>query len=95
MEQSEKPTGTQVYAIIQKEILANTLPSRPVKQAPRMLVGIISMLENLVVSELTSVYHRIHAWWILVQSWGTLRFDDHRGSSRKTCHLLEVHCRLD
>ena len=77
VEQSDKLTGTQVYAIIQKEILANTLPSRPVKQAPRMLVGIISMLENLVVSELTSVYHRIE------------------GSSRKTCHLLEVHCRLD
>ena len=93
--EQDKLTGTQVYAIIQKEILANTLASRLVEQAPRVLVGIISMLENLVVSELTSIYHRIHAWWILVQSWGTLRFDDHRGSSRKTCHLLEVHCRLD
>ena len=79
VEQSEKVTGTQVHAIIQKEILANTLPSRPVKQAPRMLVGIISMLENLVGSESASVYRRIYAWWILVQSWGTLRFDDHRG----------------
>ena len=67
VEQSETLTGTQVYAIIQKEILANTLPSRPVKQAARMLVGIISMLENLVVSELSSVIHRIYAWWILVQ----------------------------
>ena len=57
-------TGTQVYAIIQKEILANTLPSRPVKQAPRMLVGILSMQENLVVSESASVYHRVYAWWI-------------------------------
>ena len=32
-------TGTQVYAIIQKEILANTLPGRLSKQAPRMLIG--------------------------------------------------------
>ena len=68
-----------MYAIIQKEILANTLPSRPMSQAPRMLVGIISMLDNLVGSESASVYHHIYAWWILVQSWGTLRFDDHRG----------------
>ena len=51
VEQSAKLTGIQVYAIIQKEILANTPPSRPVKQAPRILVGMISMLENLVVSE--------------------------------------------
>ena len=92
MDQLEKLTGTKVYAIIQKEILANTLPSRPVKQAPRMLVGIKSMLGNLVVSELPSVYHRTYAWWILVQSWETLRFDDHHGV--ETCHLLEVHCRL-
>ena len=28
VEQSKKLTGTQVYAIIQKEILANTLPSK-------------------------------------------------------------------
>ena len=65
VEQSEKLTGTQVYAIIQKEILANALPSRLVKRAPRMLVGLISMLDDLVVSESAS--------------WGTLRFDDHRG----------------
>ena len=88
VEQSEKVTGTQVYAIFQKEILANTLPSRPVKQAPRMLVGIISMLENLVVSESTSVYHRIYAWWILVQSWGILRFDDHRGIKPQDVSLV-------
>ena len=34
VEQSKKITGAQVYAIIQKEILANKLPSRPSKQAP-------------------------------------------------------------
>ena len=89
VEQSEKLTGTQVYAIIQKEILANTIPSRPVRQAPRMLVGVISMLENLVVSELTSVCYRIYAWWILVQSWGTLRFDDHRGVKPQDVSFVE------
>ena len=59
VEQSEKLTGTQVYAVIQKEILANTLPSRPVKQAPRMLVGIITMLENLVGSECLPSHLRV------------------------------------
>ena len=55
VEQSEKLTGTQLHA--------NTPPSTPVKQAPKMPVGIISMLENLVVSESASVYHRNYAWW--------------------------------
>ena len=35
-EQSRKLTGSQVYVIVQKEILANTLPRRPMKKAPRM-----------------------------------------------------------
>ena len=65
MEQSEKLTGTQVYAIIQKEILGQHASEQACDAGS--IVGIISMLENL------SVYHRIHAWWILVQSWVTLR----------------------
>ena len=60
VEQSKKLTGSQVYAIIQK-VLANTLPSRSMKQAPRMLVETISMLPNLVVSEPSPVYHCIYA----------------------------------
>ena len=71
VEQTSKLTGTQVFSIVQKEILADTLPGKPSKQAPRMLIGMLSMLEDLVMSETSPVYHRIYAWWILVQSWGT------------------------
>ena len=42
--QSAMFTGTQVCAIIQREILANTLPGTLSKQAPRMLIGMLSML---------------------------------------------------
>ena len=35
VEQSRNFTGAQVYAIIQKEILADTLPCRPSNQAPK------------------------------------------------------------
>ena len=24
-------------------------------------------------------YYGVHSWWILIQTWGTLRFSDHRG----------------
>ena len=68
VEQSAKFTGTQVYAIIQGEIMANTLPGRLPKQAPRMLIGMLSMPEELIMNEGSLVYHRIHAWWILVLS---------------------------
>ena len=79
VEQASKFTASQVYSIIQREILANTLPGKPAKQAPRMLVMMLSMLEDVVVNVASPVCHRTFAWWILVQSWGTLRFDDHRG----------------
>ena len=79
VEQSAKFTGTQVYSFIQREILANTLPGRLSKQAPRMLIGMLLMQEELIMNEASLVYHRIYAWWILVHSWETLRFDDHRG----------------
>ena len=68
--QSAKFTGTQLYAINQREILTNTLPGRFSKQAPRMLIGMLSVLKESIDHERGSlVYHRIYAWWILVQSW--------------------------
>ena len=47
------------------------------KQAPRMLI--IIALEQLSVDDRALPYYRIYSWWVLVQSWGTLRFSDHRG----------------
>ena len=87
VEHSAKFTGTQVYTIIQREILANTLPGRLSKQAPRMLIGMLSMLEELIMNE-ASLVHHIYAWWILMQSWGTLRFDDHLGIRPKDVSFI-------
>ena len=93
VEQSAKFTGTQVYSFIQREILANTLPGRLSKQAPRMLIGMLLMQEELIMNEASLVYHRIYAWWIIVQSWETFRFDDHRGIRPKDvcfCWRIDV-----
>ena len=83
VEQASKFTTSQENLIIQKEILANTLPGKPAKQAPRMLIVMLSMLEDVVMNAASPVYHRKYAWWILVQSWGTLRFDDYRSIKPK------------
>ena len=48
----------------------------------------LSMLDGVVVNANSPVYHRIHAWWILVQSWRTLRFDDHRGIRPKDVSFI-------
>ena len=79
VEQASKLTASQVYSVIHREILANTLPGKPAKQAPRMLVTMLSMLEDVVVNAASLIYNRIYAWWTFVQSWWTLRFDDQRG----------------
>ena len=74
-----KVTTTSVYLIIEKELLAISLPGRPSKQAPRMLVCMLRALEQLTVDEQALPYLRIYSWWVLLQSWGTMRFSDHRG----------------
>ena len=51
---------------------ANSIPGRPVKQAPGMFISMLAALEELTVND------RVYAWWILFQSWGTMRFSDHR-----------------
>ena len=51
------------------------------EQAPRMLITVLSSIEVLEVEVLTLPYLRVFAWWLLVQSWTTLRFSDHRGIS--------------
>ena len=55
VEQSSKFTGTQVYSIFQKETLANTLPGKPTKQAPRIMIGMLSMHEDGYVQDVFSL----------------------------------------
>ena len=39
----------------------------------------LAAFEETVLSFDKPVFVRVLSWWLLVQSWGTLRFDDHRG----------------
>ena len=48
VEHTAKLTTSQVYLVIQKEVLANTIRRRPTKQAPRMLLVMLSTLEEVV-----------------------------------------------
>ena len=75
----DRPTSTQLYSVIYRELLTAALPSRASKQAPRMLVSMLSALENVVLCQQVLPFVRVYAWWILVQNWATLRFSDHRG----------------
>ena len=57
----------------------SALPGGFPRQAPRFPTIVLSSLEDLVMDASMFTYFRIYGWWILVQSWGTLRFSDHRG----------------
>ena len=65
--------------MIEKELLANSFPRRLSKQAPRVLASVLSKMEETVVNTSATTYNRVFARWILVQCWGTVRFDDDRG----------------
>ena len=64
-----------------REIPASCEPVRPVKKAPRFPVGFLALVENFVTSESNPASMRMYGWWVLLQSWGTMRFSDHRGLS--------------
>ena len=72
-------TTSSLYFVIQKERLAKSIPGRPTKQAPRMFMSMLAALEELAVDDKSLPYYRVYAWWILLQSWGMMRFSDHRG----------------
>ena len=72
-------TTSSLYLVIQMELLANSIPGRPTRQAPRMFMSMLAALEELTVNDKALPYYRVYAWWILLQSWGTMRFSDHRG----------------
>ena len=72
-------TTSSLYLVLQKELLANSIPGRPPKQASRMFMSMLAALEELTVDDKALPYYRVYAWWILLQSWGMMRFSDHRG----------------
>ena len=80
----DRLTNTQLYNVSYKELLSSATPARHAKQAPRVLVAILSALEGLVVDTQAAMYLRTFAWWLLLQNWATLRFSDHRGIEPNT-----------
>ena len=72
-----KVTTKSLYFATEK-FLSSSSPGRPANQAQRMLVSVFAALEQLTANE-RALYCRIHSWWILLQSWGTMRFSDHHG----------------
>ena len=69
----ERLTGSALYGVIYRELLASTQPGRPTKQAPRMLSPMLSLLEQLVMNETSPIFLRAYSWWMLLQNWATLR----------------------
>ena len=78
-EQVDRLTATPLYDAVYKEILTSFEPGKPVKQAPRFPV-----VENFMMTDSNPAYMRMYGWWVLLQSWGTMRFSDHRGLSPAT-----------
>ena len=75
----EKLTDAALYDISKKELFPSALPGKEPRQAPRLPVVVLAALEENVISVDTQVFWRVLSWWLLLQSWATLRFDDHRG----------------
>ena len=75
----DKLTDSAMYAVSLKELMSQASPGRPPRQAPRFPTILLAAFEDMVLSGDKPVFLRVISWWLLVQSWGTLRFDDHRG----------------
>ena len=83
-----KPRYSNLFA----ELLSQTRPGAEPKQAPRPLLRVLEAIERTVVDHNEAVFIRLYAWFYLLQTWCSLRFDDHRGLEpgllRNTEHSL-------
>ena len=68
-----------MYVVALKELMSQAIPGKPPRQAPRFPTILLAAFEDMVLAIDRPVFVRVLSWWLLVQSWGTLRFDDHRG----------------
>ena len=75
----DKFTDSAMYAVSLKELMSQASPGRAPRQAPRFPTILLAAFEDTVLSADKPVFVRVLSWWLLVQSWSTLRFDDHRG----------------
>ena len=75
----DKLTDSAMYAVSLKELMSQACPGRPPRQAPRFPTILLAAFEETVCSADKPVFVRVLSWWLLLQSWDMLRFDDHRG----------------
>ena len=66
------------YRNLLAELLSQTKPGAEPRQAPRPLVEVLEAIERTVVDYREPVFTRLYAWFYLLQTWCSLRFDDHR-----------------
>ena len=62
-----------------KAQLGDVPSATPPKKALPLVVAVIAALEDTIVDDRRPSYARMYAWWKAVQTWGAMRFDDHRG----------------
>ena len=69
----------RLYATSQKRVAGSCSAGNPPRQAPRLPTVLLAAFEDNVISADVPVFWRVFSWWLLLQSWATLRFDDRRG----------------
>ena len=74
----DKLTDSAMYVVALKELMSQAIPGKPPRQAPRFPTILLAAFEDMVHAVDRPVFIRVLSLWLLVQSWGTLRFDDHR-----------------
>ena len=75
----DKLTDSAMYAVSLKELMSQAAPGKSPRQAPRFPTILLASFEEMVLAGDRPLFLRVLSWWLLVQSWGTMRFDDHRG----------------
>ena len=75
----DKLTDSAMYVVALKELMSQASLGQPPRQAPRFPTILLAAFEDMVMAGDKPVFLRVLSWWLLIQSWGTLRFDDHRG----------------
>ncbi len=88
---AEEMAGTPKEARISEQMLVKSSlkglmaeaaavgPKKRGGQAPRPFVAMVGLLEDLVMRDGEPLFSRLLAWWMILSTWGILRFDDHRG----------------
>ena len=66
-------------AVTRKELMVSALSSRASPQGPRYPAIVPAALDGYVVDTEAQKYWRTISWWVLLQTWCTLHFDDHSG----------------